>query len=76
VHGHHLHPPADPEHGEPAGVGGVEQRELPGVPVRTPDHRFWVRLLVVPFRLYVGAAGDHQPVEPSDHGNRRLVVGK
>ena len=70
VHGHQLHAAADPQHRQPDGVGGVEQRHLPGVAVRPPAGGARVRLLAVPLRVDVRAAGDHQPVEPRDHGVR------
>ena len=39
VHRHHLHAAADPEHGQAARLGRVEQRQLPGVPVVAPARR-------------------------------------
>ena len=68
VHGHHLHAAADAEHRQAARLGGVEQRELPGVAVGAPAGRPRVRLGAVPLRVDVGAAADHQPVEAGDHG--------
>ena len=68
VHGHHLHAAADAEHRQAARVGGVEQRQLPGVPVRPPAGGPRVRLGAVPRRVDVGAAADDQAVEPGDHG--------
>ena len=66
--GHHLHAPADAEHGQSAGVGRVEERELPRVPVGAPADRCRVRLGGIPPRIDVGATGHHQGVQPGDDG--------
>ncbi len=74
VHGHDLHPAADPERRLRELHGHVEEGQLPGVPVRVRSPRARVRFLAVGRRVDVRAAGDDERVEPFDDGPRRRAV--
>ena len=66
VHGHHLHAATNPEDRQPDRGRGVEQRDLPAVPVGAPLGGPGMRFGAVPGRVDVGSATDHEPVEASD----------
>ena len=74
VHRHDLHPAAHPEHRQAGRLGGVEQRELPGVAVGAPLGGARVRLRAVAGRVDVGPAAHHERVQPRHHdiGSARL----
>ena len=71
VHRHHLHAATHAQHRQHRGLGRVQERELPRVPVGPPVGRARVRFGVVVGRVDVGAPADHQSVEAGDHGVRR-----
>ena len=74
AYGHELHAAADAQ-GRGAGrLGGVEQRELPGVPLRARGLGPRMRFGSVPLGFDVRSAGDDQAVQSADDGRRTVDV--
>ena len=72
---HHLHAPADAEHGHPAIEGATDEAHLEAIALGPRGAGLRVPLRAVGGRVDVGAARKHQPLDSVEQRVGRLLRG-